>query len=521
MPGNHRQRIHTEVKSFCRSLQDEQAAAELLRTLSNGGPKAPFGSPMEIPTHDTASQGALLYPSPTHEPQPKTSQGIARALNLIPSSRLRSQKSPLWVTDSSLHPLLRLGWKPICRVICNGLTGEFLGGHDRDLYIRCTSPEYKDKPNIDVSAGGCIMSCSQFERAAGRELSKKWKESIHVVAQVDGTKSTLIAWLKRLAEEMYGDRIIGHAVWVCWPADAEWYQGTIIAYSRETGKHTVRYSATLGEQLHLPAEQISFDQLKPFLAPLSPSTVDQSNRCASEVGFTFAPVLSAGRLVDAMDEQHTYSPHGSGGLWHQNSNMSGNDSGDKFFHTKSNVLTAVEEEDQGRGSGGDPHPHHHHHPKRARSAPASVLLSAALMSEALAVAASNEKKKSELALALTEVVAAPAPPPSSRLLESDRTRMSRWLHQLALDLDVDLETYKNNDAVFDIPIQSYSGMFQGVVALHEEQMLMGLYEGAVLRYGHFENAGSISVLRKKMVEFIVGVCQSRQTKNETVLFART
>lgn len=31
----------------------------------------------------------------------------------------------------SLHPVLALGWKPLCEVHCNGLVGKFLGGHDR------------------------------------------------------------------------------------------------------------------------------------------------------------------------------------------------------------------------------------------------------------------------------------------------------------------------------------------------------------------------------------------------------
>jgi len=53
------------------------------------------------------------------------------------------------------------------------LTGFFLGGHDRDLYIKCTSAEYRYLPMVDVSQGGCIMTCSHFEKAAGRELSKK------------------------------------------------------------------------------------------------------------------------------------------------------------------------------------------------------------------------------------------------------------------------------------------------------------------------------------------------------------
>jgi hypothetical protein len=58
-----------------------------------------------------------------------------------------------------------------CRYV--RLTGFFLGGHDRDLYIKGTSAEYRYLPMVDVSQGGCIMTCSHFEKAAGRELSKK------------------------------------------------------------------------------------------------------------------------------------------------------------------------------------------------------------------------------------------------------------------------------------------------------------------------------------------------------------
>ncbi len=53
------------------------------------------------------------------------------------------------------------------------LAGFFLGGHDRDLFIKCTADAYKNLPLVDVSQGGCIMTCSHFEKAAGRELSKK------------------------------------------------------------------------------------------------------------------------------------------------------------------------------------------------------------------------------------------------------------------------------------------------------------------------------------------------------------
>ena len=140
--------------------------------------------------------------------------------------------------QQDLHPVLKLGYSTMCEVHCNGLQGLFLGGHDRDLYIQCTSHEYADLPLIDANHGGCIMSCSHFERAAGRELSKKWKESIHVIGEGEGSKATLLAWLKRQADAMSPD-IVGSSVWLCWCNEAEYYNGTIVSFNRESGKHKV------------------------------------------------------------------------------------------------------------------------------------------------------------------------------------------------------------------------------------------------------------------------------------------
>ncbi|KAG7671481.1 hypothetical protein Ndes2526B_g09356 [Nannochloris sp. 'desiccata'] len=172
-------------------------------------------------------------------------------------------------TDSTsaqgIHPVVRLGWKPLCSVVCNGLRGEFLGGHDRDMFMKVTSGHYAGLPLVDVSLGGCIMTCSQFERYAGRELSKKWKESIHVVGEGEGSRATLLSWLKRKAEQDFGAEVIGKKIWVCWCADAEYYQGTIVSYNREGGKHTVQYSSRLSEDLHLAVEKISFGIEKPPL----------------------------------------------------------------------------------------------------------------------------------------------------------------------------------------------------------------------------------------------------------------
>lgn len=67
-----------------------------------------------------------------------------------------------------LHPILRLGWRPLCDVHCNGLVGHFLGGHDRELFVQCTNGKYANLPAIDCNSGGCIMTCSQFEKVRFR-----------------------------------------------------------------------------------------------------------------------------------------------------------------------------------------------------------------------------------------------------------------------------------------------------------------------------------------------------------------
>ena len=110
------------------------------------------------------------------------------------------------------------------------------------------------------------MTCSQFERVAGRELSKKWKESIHVEGDGEqGSRSTLLSWLKRHAEVDFGAAVVGKPVWICWLADAEYYQGTVTGFNRSSGKHEIQYSSKLTEELHLPVELASFSVEKPSL----------------------------------------------------------------------------------------------------------------------------------------------------------------------------------------------------------------------------------------------------------------
>lgn len=106
---------------------------------------------------------------------------------------------------------------------------------------RCTSGAFAERPLVDVAQGGSIMTCSGFEKAAGRELSKKWKESIHVVGEGEGSRATLVSWLRRRAQSQHGRSIVGQDVWILWVNEATYYQGHIESYSPDTGKHKVDY----------------------------------------------------------------------------------------------------------------------------------------------------------------------------------------------------------------------------------------------------------------------------------------
>lgn len=59
--------------------------------------------------------------------------------------------------SSILHPILQMGWVPLCEVHCNGLTGLFLGGHDRDLYIRVGRQSSMPCINGRLQSGRCAV----------------------------------------------------------------------------------------------------------------------------------------------------------------------------------------------------------------------------------------------------------------------------------------------------------------------------------------------------------------------------
>ena len=70
-------------------------------------------------------------------------------------------------------------------------------------------------------------------------MYRRWKESIHVAGEGEGSKATLVAWLKRRAEADWGAGAVGKHVWVCWCADAEYYRAQVVSYNKDTGKHKV------------------------------------------------------------------------------------------------------------------------------------------------------------------------------------------------------------------------------------------------------------------------------------------
>jgi hypothetical protein len=106
--------------------------------------------------------------------------------------------------DSNLHYIVRMGWTPLCAVARgDDATGVLWGGHEGDVYVRATSGACRSLPSVDIRYGRSLMGCSYFEKIAGREPCKKWKESIFWVGD-RGTpgavrrsgRNALVRWLK-------------------------------------------------------------------------------------------------------------------------------------------------------------------------------------------------------------------------------------------------------------------------------------------------------------------------------------
>ena len=432
--------------------------------------------------------------------------------------------------DGSIHPIVRMGWKSLCSVVCNGVYGSFYGGHDRDVFVQCTSPPYAGLPLVDVSYGGCMMTCSHFERIAGRELSKKWKESIHVVGQGEGSRSTMLGWLKRMSAKMYGASVVGKRVWVCWCADAKYYQGTIVGYNPSTGKHLVQYSPSVTEELHLPMEKIDFGMTEPSMPSIQDlSSIEEGLKINTR---NIPPSTPTNGPFGQSDGKMVPNP-----IWNQGSDVSVNtasvelelgqhplDVDPASSNKKMSRIRHLQDEELAA-------------PKRSRSAPASVLQQLAALAcqhARLEEQCVEEKyKANELSPNETRYIHEVSPenniaiplPPEYRTeggSVQDRHKSVQWLHRLALALENDLQECYAHVSPFtedtDVVSDAYNSAklslcsnFQALVALSTPEQSEGMFIALVERYHFF--AGNSGVCRLKLAECILSMLEQRSNSN--------
>lgn len=397
--------------------------------------------------HRRSLKGAVAGSKvPSHIPQ---SVSKSKAMRAVLASKC----------DESLHPIIRMGWKPLCSVTCNGLDGVFWGGHDRDVYVQCTSAPYAGLPLTDVSYGGCMMSCSHFERLAGRELSKKWKESIHVVEESRGSKMTVLKWLKEQTRVKYGSDIVGKQVWVCWCSDARFYHGTVIGYNSSTGKHAIKYSAGVTEELHLPMEQIDLGPLEPHV---DSTVVSPTNRVVVP------------------------NP-----VWNQNSDVSMNMSMEELQCPNPAGPTALaglvraraQMQDESCMPKSPP-------PKRTLSPP-----------EALLQRITETCIDAEASHAVAEKI---EPPPSDTNPAENDGAAAKWMHHIALELDTEVQeaimhSSMNSDMKNDLADHP-STQFQALLALATPDQRQGIF--VAMRESYSFHAASDKECRRKLASLI-------------------
>ena len=402
-------------------------------------------------------------------------------------------------SDELLHPIIRMGWKPLCKVACNGMQGVFWGGHDRDVFIQCTSPPYVGLPLVDIGYGGCMMTCSHFERISGRELSKKWKESINVIEQELGKrfeednspptmKLTMLKWLKEKADsDAYGYNIVGKKIWVCWCADSRYYPGTVSEYKKSTGKHVVAYAAGVTEELHLPIENIDFGASEPPVSCMV--SIDGSNQIAH------------GKQEPIQQIKHIVPNP----IWNQNSDVSLNIALEELQQTPSPYAAAMcgavraraqlmqSEEDSSQMPRSPP-------PKRTMS-PSEALL------QKITEACIGESDEMDNAT-INKI----SPPPAES--DPDFESMSlKWMHHLALELEHDiLEAFTSmnphlgNDS--SRSMHPASG-FQVMLALATPSQRRGIFVALTESYSFHTSTMTPEECRKKIAH-LVALCIMKQ-----------
>jgi len=347
-------------------------------------------------------------------------------------------------------------------------------------------------------------------------------------------------------------------VWVCWCADSEFYQGTIVDYNRESGKHTVQYSSRLVEELHLPVEMVSFDAEKPTLhspeLELSPQFIKPGQVWQQGSGGSVDSIYVDDQALLMALPPPPALPTAAAQLA-SSSKPLGRTTGQR----RPRDFLGLREAEAAIPTDTEAPP-----PKRALSAPAAVLLAAvasaaAHEAEAAAQLQSNATTQMgvmppsaspltpvrlgsvgvetpaapflptstcETSLAGHNPVKALPPPPRLDFLDGDASKTAvpvacRWLNELALHLDQDLSklilqstSTADEDKLpqsmsvatnLTVVNASVSSRFQALVASIRASpaLVEGVFEAMISRYDFFRDV--FAVQRVKMAELVVAL----------------
>jgi hypothetical protein len=330
---------------------------------------------------------------------------------------------------------------------------------------------------VDIAYGGCMMTCSHFERISGRELSKKWKESIHVILPESSTakhvqRMTMYKWLKQEAarEDVYGHGIVGKKIWICWFADARFYQGTVIEYKKASGKHVVQYSAgRVTEDLHLPLEKLDMGPTEPQVCP---NTED----------------------FQALSKIKVANP-----VWNQSSDVSLNIALDDLQNSPSYAATLrgvvrtraqMHEEDSSKPPKSPP-------PKRTVS-PSEQLLRG--MAEACIDSPGDQSGD-------TTLKHIPAPPSRDGDPSVVQQTYLTWMHRLAMELERDIQ--EASASLQDETRVNPVTKFQVFLALATPDQRMGIFTALTEVYSFNMGSDSVDECRHKLA-YMIAVCSMKQ-----------
>lgn len=337
----------------------------------------------------------------------------------------------------------------------------------------------------------------------------------------------MLGWLKRMSAKMYGASVVGKRVWVCWCADAKYYQGTIVGYNPSTGKHMVQYSSSVTEELHLPMEKIDFGVAEPSLPSMQ-------ELCSVDERFimnapNIPPSTPTNGPVGQTDGKGVPNP-----IWNQGSDVSVNTASVELELAHHPPILDLDPSSSNKKMSrirqlqGDELTA----PKRSRSAPASVLQQLAALACHHARLEEQDvdqlykadglcqrgRKYAHEAAEEDRHIEIPCPPKYDTEDGSvDRYRSVQWLHRLALALENDLQeccarvppaaTDTGLVSTLSIAKKSLCSNFQALVALSTPEQNEGMFIALVERYNFF--AGNSGVCRVKLVECIVSILEQR------------